>query len=73
MPGETKDMIREKLGDDRIQIVSIGLAGELLVRSACMIADNTQATGKCGIGAVWGSKNLKSIAVKGTGQWRLLT
>lgn len=36
---ETEDLIREELGEDRIQIVSIGPAGERLVRSTCVIAN----------------------------------
>ena len=64
---ETEDLIRDKLGDEEVKIICIGPAGERLVRSACVIADKARAAGKCGMGAVWGSKNLKAIVVKGTG------
>ncbi|MEM3506232.1 MAG: aldehyde ferredoxin oxidoreductase family protein [Candidatus Bathyarchaeia archaeon] len=61
---ETEDLIKEELGED-IQIASIGPAGENLVRGACIINNGERAAGKCGMGAVMGSKNLKAIAVKG--------
>jgi aldehyde:ferredoxin oxidoreductase len=64
---ETEDLIVEELRDDRAQLVSIGPAGENLVRSACIIANKNRAAGRCGVGAVMGSKNLKAIAVSGTG------
>ena len=64
---DTYDMIREELGDENLQVLSIGPAGENLVRSACIIANRSRAAGKCGMGGIMGSKNLKAIAVRGTG------
>jgi len=61
------DLIREQMGDEDIQVLSIGPAGENLVRSACLIANRSRAAGKCGMGGIMGSKNLKAIAVRGTG------
>ncbi|MBY9018166.1 MAG: hypothetical protein KGD66_04965, partial [Candidatus Lokiarchaeota archaeon] len=46
----------------------IGPAGENLVKYACIINDKHHAAGRCGMGAVMGSKNLKAIAVHGTGK-----
>ncbi len=65
-PGETEDAIREDLGDYYIRVASIGVAGEKLVRIACIINDKTRAAGRTGMGAIMGSKNLKAIAVRGT-------
>lgn len=48
-------------------IVYIGPAGENKVRTAIVAAKWTHAAGYGGYGAVMGSKNLKAIAVKGTG------
>jgi aldehyde:ferredoxin oxidoreductase len=45
----------------------IGPAGEHKVRPSAVIAKWTHAAGYGGYGAVMGSKNLKAIAVKGTG------
>ncbi len=64
---ETDDLIREELKDDDIQLADIGPAGENLVRAACIINNGARAAGRCGLGAVMGSKNLKAIAVRGTG------
>jgi aldehyde:ferredoxin oxidoreductase len=47
-------------------VYSIGPAGENLVRFACVVGDKGHVAGHGGIGAVWGSKNLKAIlAIKG--------
>ena len=65
-PAETEDAIREELGDYYIRVAAIGLAGEKLVRIACIINDKSRAAGRTGMGAVMGSKKLKAIAVRGT-------
>ncbi len=65
-PMETQEAIREDLGDWYIRVSAIGEAGEKLVRIACIINDETRAAGRCGMGAVMGSKNMKAIAVRGT-------
>ncbi|MEM1514766.1 MAG: aldehyde ferredoxin oxidoreductase family protein [Candidatus Bathyarchaeia archaeon] len=65
-PQETEDIIKEELGDYYIRVAAIGPAGEKLCRIACIINDKTRAAGRCGLGAVMGSKNLKAIAVRGT-------
>ncbi len=65
-PAETEDMIKEELGDYYIRVAAIGPAGEKLVRIACIINEKTRAAGRCGMGAVMGSKNLKAIAIRGT-------
>jgi len=62
---ETLDTIREELNDDKLHIVSIGPAGENLVRGASVIHDRNRGFGRCGTGAVMGSKNLKALVCKG--------
>ncbi len=62
---ETCDRIHEKVGDERIGVVTIGQAGEGMVAMACLVADKHSFAGRCGMGAVMGSKNLKAIAVRG--------
>jgi len=64
---ETEDLIREELSDEEVQVACIGPAGENLVRGACVIANKNRACGKCGLGGILGSKNLKAIAVRGSG------
>jgi aldehyde:ferredoxin oxidoreductase len=65
---ETVNKLRKELRDATISVVTIGPAGERLVRLASIIADDSRAAGRCGLGAVMGSKNLKAIASKGTGK-----
>jgi aldehyde:ferredoxin oxidoreductase len=46
-------------------VACIGLAGENLVRFAAIMSDKSRATGRGGVGAVMGSKNLKAIVTSG--------
>ena len=64
---ETEETLRAELGVPDTIIASIGPAGENLVRFACIMNDLHRAAGRSGVGAVMGSKNLKAIAVRGTG------
>ncbi len=65
---ETDEKLKDLLGNDKIKIATIGPAGENLVKYACIINDKHHAAGRCGMGAVMGSKNLKAIAIQGTGK-----
>ena len=65
---ETDELLREEIGDTNTQIIRIGPAGEKLNRLASMTCGYNRAFGKGGNGAVAGSKNLKAIAVRGTGR-----
>lgn len=59
--------IKREFRDEKIEIATIGLSGERLVLfSNIMIGE--RAAGRCGAGAVMGSKNLLAIAVKGSGK-----
>ena len=61
-----EEMMKKDLGED-FQILTIGPAGEKFVKFACISHDFGRQAGRTGIGAVLGSKNIKAIAVKGTG------
>jgi aldehyde:ferredoxin oxidoreductase len=63
---ETTDQILSETDMDA-RVACIGPAGEKLVRFACVINDKHRAAGRSGVGAVMGSKNLKAVAVKGSG------
>jgi len=65
---ETCRYIRDELGDESFQIACIGPAGEKLALNACVILTEGRVAGRCGLGAVLGSKNVKAIVVKGSGQ-----
>lgn len=62
---ECEKLIKEELGKGDVRIAQIGLAGENLVRYACVLNDLSHAAGRTGLGAVMGSKNLRAIAVRG--------
>ena len=50
----------------KIKFIVIGVSGENLVRTATAYASHESAL-SCGFGAVMGSKNLKGMAIRGTG------
>ncbi len=62
---ETEEAIRDELGDDQVRSATIGPAGENLVLFANVTNDGRQA-GRTGHGAVWGSKKLKALSIRGT-------
>ena len=62
---ETMEAIKKEKGE-AVQVACIGPGGENLVRFASVMHDQ-HAAGRGGPGAVFGSKNLKAVAVKGTG------
>jgi aldehyde:ferredoxin oxidoreductase len=63
---ETQKRIRQELGDEKVQVACIGLAGENLVRYAAIRTGLKNSAARTGLGAVMGSKNLKAVAVRGT-------
>ncbi len=62
---ETESSIKRDNGELSMQVLSIGPAGENLVKGANIITHRDGSASHCGLGAVMGSKNLKAIAVKG--------
>jgi len=64
--GEAEAAIRDELGDQKIEVLQIGPAGEKMVRFAGLINMCNRANGRTGMGAVMGSKNLKAVAVRGS-------
>lgn len=64
---ETVDLIKEIKGKE-FQIAGIGPAGEKLVRFASVQNNHHGSWGRTGMGAVMGSKNVKAIAVRGSGK-----
>jgi len=67
-PWQTQQLIREEMQDRDIQSLAIGVAGENQVHFACIMTGRlTSAAGRCGLGAIMGSKNLKAVAVRGRG------
>lgn len=67
---ETHSRIQRQHGKD-FRSVAIGVAGEKLVKIAAIVTDERRVAARTGLGAVMGSKKLKAIVVRGTGQIRV--
>lgn len=61
---EKTETIRQELGDKRASALTIGPAGENLVKISSVMSGD-RAAGRCGGGAVFGSKNLIAVSVQG--------
>jgi aldehyde:ferredoxin oxidoreductase len=57
--------IRKKQRDFSTQVAAIGPAGENMVLYSSVISSGNRASGRTGMGAIMGSKNLKAVAVCG--------
>lgn len=65
---EVWEVLKEKHKEPQAKIIAIGPSGERLSLISCPINDGHRAPGRGGGGAVMGSKNLKAILVRGTGE-----
>jgi aldehyde:ferredoxin oxidoreductase len=72
MTAEAQETIRTELGDDKIRVLQIGIAGENLVRFAGITNDLRHFNGRNGMGAVMGSKKLRAIAVRGKQRYQVI-
>mgnify|MGYP001063065398 CR=1 FL=1 len=63
---EAEAIIKEDIGEYEARLALIGPAGEKLVRFAAIVNDGCRVAGRCGVGAIMGSKNVKAVAVRGT-------
>ncbi len=61
-----KALIRE-LDTPGTKVACIGPAGETEIPFALILSDHGRVAGRTGMGAIMGSKNLKAVAVRGTG------
>lgn len=62
---DTEDALVES-ASKKLTVASIGPAGENRVAYAAIMNNKHRAAGRCGLGAVMGSKNLKAIACAGS-------
>ncbi len=61
---ETEDTLQERTSH-KLTVAAIGPAGENMVTYAAIMNNKHRAAGRCGLGAVMGSKNLKAVACAG--------
>jgi aldehyde:ferredoxin oxidoreductase len=59
--------VLEQIHGEKTRFIAIGVAGENLVRTSVALASH-DCTVSAGFGAVMGSKNLKAIAIRGSGK-----
>ena len=64
--GEVEDLIRAELGEEKVDILQCGPAGENGVRFAALVSMCNRVNGRTGMGAVMGSKHLKAVVVRGS-------
>jgi aldehyde:ferredoxin oxidoreductase len=64
---ESTDKMREVYGDDMAQMLVIGKAGESKNPLAVVSENYWGGKDKAGLGAVFGAKNLKAVAMRGLG------
>jgi aldehyde:ferredoxin oxidoreductase len=65
---QLQDSIKAELGEKSARVAGIGIAGENQLPFAVVLCDHGRVAGRTGMGAVMGSKNLKAIAVRGSGK-----
>lgn len=66
---ETQTALKKEAGDSLTRVACIGLAGERMIQYALILGDHGRVAGRTGMGAAMGSKNLKAVAVRGSGRW----
>ncbi len=64
---EADGFIKSEFGDRRVQTVICGPAAEKGVRYCGLFANQVRAASRTGMGTVMASKNVKALAVRGTG------
>jgi aldehyde:ferredoxin oxidoreductase len=70
-PYQCQEALSKQLDHGKVRVASIGKAGESLIPFSVILCDHGRTAGRTGMGAVMGSKNLKAIAVNGSGKIKL--
>lgn len=63
--GEVDELIRQEVGDPKVEIAQVGPAAENGVRFSAIMSMSNRANGRTGMGLVMASKNLKAVVVRG--------
>ncbi|HEX7474875.1 MAG TPA: aldehyde ferredoxin oxidoreductase family protein, partial [Dehalococcoidales bacterium] len=61
---ETQELLDKEVGG-KASTACIGMGGEKLIKFAGIMNDEGRTAGRCGLGALMGSKNLKAVVVSG--------
>lgn len=62
---EAQKILRKELEQKGLGMALVGVAGEKQVKTAGIANDAGRAAGRCGLGALMGSKNLKAVVAAG--------
>ena len=65
---QTQEALINEIGETKTKVATIGPAGENQSPMALILTDHGRVAGRTGMGAVMGAKNLKAIAVRGSGK-----
>jgi aldehyde:ferredoxin oxidoreductase len=65
---QTQESIISEIEGRKPKVAVIGPAGEAQIPFSVVLTDHGRVAGRTGMGAVMGSKNLKAIAVRGSGK-----
>jgi aldehyde:ferredoxin oxidoreductase len=64
--GEVESILKEEIGDDKIEILQHGPAAEKGVLFSSLVSMSNRNNGRTGMGTVMASKNLKAVVVRGS-------
>ena len=64
--GEVEDILKEEIGDNKIEVLQHGPAAEKGVLFSSLVSMSNRNNGRTGMGLVMASKNLKAVAVRGS-------
>ncbi|MCX6080784.1 MAG: aldehyde ferredoxin oxidoreductase family protein [Chloroflexi bacterium] len=66
LTGEVDDLLKQELGDEKIEILQHGPSAEKGVLYSSLLSMSNRNNGRTGMGLVMASKNLKAVVVRGT-------
>jgi len=64
--GEVDEILKNELGDQKVEILQHGAAAEKGVLFSSLVSMSNRNNGRTGMGLVMASKNLKAVVVRGT-------
>ncbi len=64
--GEVDEILKQELGDNKIEVLQHGPAAEKGVLFSSLVSMSNRNNGRTGMGLVMASKNLKAVVVRGT-------
>lgn len=66
LTGEVESLLKQELGDDKVEVLQHGPAAEKGVLFSSLLSMSNRNNGRTGMGLVAASKNLKAVVVRGS-------